>query len=57
MEVGGQLYAPAALPSAKEAGCSPEASLDFTEKRKISCLYQESNPDFSVVQPIILVAY
>jgi hypothetical protein len=48
----GQLHVPAALPPGKqptvttvqEAGWL-RAGLDVVEKRKISCLYRESNPD------------
>jgi hypothetical protein len=30
----------------------PRAGLDTMEKRKLSCPYQESNPDSTVVQPV-----
>jgi hypothetical protein len=31
-----------------------EAGVDAVEKRKTSCPCQQSNPDFSVVQPVVL---
>jgi hypothetical protein len=53
MEVSGKLHAPAAL-STHYIGLlvGPRASLDVMEKRILSCLYQESNPEFSAVQPV-----
>jgi hypothetical protein len=30
----------------------PRAGLDVMEKRKISCPYQELNPDLMVIQPV-----
>jgi hypothetical protein len=49
MEVNTQLHAPAALTLGKQPyyveGCvGLRASLDVTQKRKISCPYRESNP-------------
>jgi hypothetical protein len=40
MEVSGQLHV-------------PRAGLDFMEKRGISCCYQESSIDLSVVQSVV----
>jgi hypothetical protein len=30
----------------------PRACLDVMEKKEISCLWRESKPDFSVIQPV-----
>jgi hypothetical protein len=58
MEVGGQHHASLTLPQGrtpltiKTGGCiGPRASLDDLEKRKISCLCQDSNPKSSSPYP------
>jgi hypothetical protein len=61
MELRGQIHAPGHFTAGNilwyplhvyEAGWGLGAGLDVLEKREISCLYQESNPDSSVVQPV-----
>jgi hypothetical protein len=55
MEVIGHLHAAAAFTLGERATgthyiggwVGPRAGLDVTEKRKISCLYQEWNPELS----------
>jgi hypothetical protein len=60
MEVSGQSHSPVALPPGEKAPVThfiggqvgPVDGLNVTEKRKISCPYQNSTPDSSVVQPV-----
>jgi hypothetical protein len=53
MDVSGRLHGPADLLLRKHcAGKLVSASLGTIEERKISCCYQESNPDSKVVQAL-----
>jgi hypothetical protein len=54
--MSGQLHAPATLTSKKQPQYllkkKLDEPLDVTEKRKMSCLCWESNPESSVVHPV-----